>query len=141
MVDNNAHYLMCKGGVYYFTRHVPNDIQRHYSKPRIVMYLKTRSKSAALKASNSIASKLNDFWLQIRMGEMDVPASRLLIRGKSAAAFTSCAPKLSDALEKYCRLKGGDRADLFFRSSFRNKRARPFIPITRPIRAQAQYGL
>ena len=27
MVDKNAHYLMCKGGVYYFTRHVPNDIQ------------------------------------------------------------------------------------------------------------------
>ena len=120
MVDKNAHYLMCKGGVYYFTRHVPNDLQKHYSKLRIVICLKTRSKSAALKASNSIASKLNDFWLQMRMGEMDVPASRLLIRGKSAEAFTSCAPKLSDALEKYCRLKGADRADLFFRSSFRN---------------------
>ena len=64
MVDKNAHYLMCKGGVYYFTRHVPNDIQRHYSKPRIVMCLKTRSKSAALKASNSIANKLDNFWLQ-----------------------------------------------------------------------------
>ncbi len=25
MVDKDAHYLMCKGGVYYFTRHVPND--------------------------------------------------------------------------------------------------------------------
>ena len=120
MVDKNAHYLMCKGGVYYFTRHVPNDIQRHYSKPRIVMCLKTRSKSAALKASNSMASKLDDFWLQMRIGEMDVPASSLLIRKKPAEAFTSCAPKLSDALETYCRLKGGGRAELFFRSSFRN---------------------
>ena len=120
MVDKIAHYLMCKGGVYYFTRHVPNDIQRHYSKPRIVLCLKTRSKSAALKASNSIASKLDDFWLQMRVREMDVPASSLLIRKKPAEAFTSCAPKLSDALEKYCRLKGGGRAELFFRSSFRN---------------------
>ena len=37
----------------------------------------------------------------------------LLIRKKPAEAFTSCAPKLSDALEKYCRLKGGGRAELF----------------------------
>ena len=49
MVDKGAHYLMNKGGVYYFTRHVPNDLQRHYDKPRIVMCLKVRSKIAALK--------------------------------------------------------------------------------------------
>ena len=120
MVDKIAHYLMCKGGVYYFTRHVSNDIQRHYSKPRIVMCLKTRSKNAALKASNALASKLDDFWLQMRIGEMDVPASSLLIRGKPIKAFTSCGPKLSDALEKYCRLKGVDRAELFFKSAYRN---------------------
>ena len=65
MVDKNAHYLMCKGGVYYFTRHVPNDLQKHYETPRIVICLKTRSKNAALKASRSIAAKLDDFWLQL----------------------------------------------------------------------------
>ncbi|MGB1515456.1 MAG: DUF6538 domain-containing protein, partial [Paracoccaceae bacterium] len=37
---------MCKGGVFYFTRHVPNDLQRHYETPRIVICLKTRSKNA-----------------------------------------------------------------------------------------------
>ena len=47
MVDKSAHYLMCKGGVYYFTRHVPNDLQRHYEKPRVVMCLKTRSRNSA----------------------------------------------------------------------------------------------
>ena len=36
MVGKNAHYLMCKGGVFYFTRHVPNDLQKHYETPRIV---------------------------------------------------------------------------------------------------------
>ena len=39
-VDKDAHYLMCKGGGYYFTRYVPNDLQQHYQKPRIVMCLK-----------------------------------------------------------------------------------------------------
>ena len=73
MVDKNAHYLMCKGGVFYFTRHVPNDLQKHYETPRIVICLKTRSKSSALKASQSIAAKLDDFWLQMRIADMNVP--------------------------------------------------------------------
>ena len=33
MVDKNAHYLMNKDGVFYFTRHVPNDVQKHYERP------------------------------------------------------------------------------------------------------------
>ncbi len=44
MIDNNAHYLMGKGGVYYFIRHVPNDLQRRYEKLRIFICLKTRNK-------------------------------------------------------------------------------------------------
>ena len=61
MVDKSPHYLMCKGRVYYFTRHAPNDLQRHYDEHRFVMCSKTRSKNAALKASKSLASKLDDF--------------------------------------------------------------------------------
>ena len=120
MVDKDAHYLMCKGGVYYFTRHVPNDLQRHYEKPRIVICLKTRSKNAALKASHSLAGKLNDFWLQMRISKMDVPAANLLIKGQSTDSFASCAPKLSDALDTYCRLKGGGRSKQFFSTAKRN---------------------
>ena len=67
MVDKDPHYLMNKGGVFYFTRHVPNDLQCHYARPRIVMCLKTRSKNSALKASHSLASKLDDFWLKMRI--------------------------------------------------------------------------
>ena len=114
MVDKDAHYLMCKGGVFYFTRHVPNDLQCHYARPRIVMCLKTRSKNSALKASHSLASKLDDFWLKMRISQMEVPAAELLIRGQPTEAFTSCTPKLSDALDTYCRLKGAGRTKQFF---------------------------
>ena len=120
MVDKNAHYLMNKGGVYYFTRHVPNDLQRHYDKPRIVMCLKTGNKISALKASQSLASKLDDFWLQMRISNMDVPAANLLTKVQPKETFTSCAPKLSDALEKYCILKGKDRGEQFFKAAHRN---------------------
>ena len=104
---------MCKGGGYYFTRHVPNDLQQHYQKPRIVMCLKTRSKNGALKASHALSSKLDDFWLQMRISHMEVPAAELLISGQPIETFTSCATKLYDALEKYCRLKGINRSKQF----------------------------
>ena len=120
MVDKSLHYLMCKGGVYYFTRHVPNDLQRHYEKPRIVICLKTRSKNAALRASKSLARKLDDFWLKIRISELEVPASHLLIKGQPKKSFTSYAPKLSAALEKYCRLKGAGKSEQFFTAAERN---------------------
>ena len=93
MVDKDAHYLMCKGGVYYFTRHVPNDLQQHYQKPRIVMCLKTRSKNGALRASHALSSKLDDFWLQMRISHMEVPAADLLITGQPTETFTLCACK------------------------------------------------
>ena len=120
MVDKNAHYLMCKGGVFYFTRHVPNDLQKHYETPRIVICLKTRSKNAALKASQSIAAKLDDFWLQMRMAEMKVPASSKLTNKHPQNTSLSSAPKLSDALENYCTLKGINKGRLFFVAAKRN---------------------
>ena len=120
MVDKNAHYLMCKGGVFYFTRHVPNDLQKHYETPRIVICLKTRSKNAALKASRSIAAKLDDFWLQMRVANMSVPASDKLNKQQPAKSLTSYAPALSDALENYCTLKGINKSKLFFLVAKRN---------------------
>ena len=120
MVSNQCEYLWQKRGVYYFRRKVPNDVRRHYERPQIVICLKTKSKSAAVKASRSIASKLDDFWLQMRIADMDVPASHLLVKGKPKDAFTSYASSLSDALATYCSLKGADRTGLFFTAAKRN---------------------
>ena len=120
MVSNQCEYLWQKRGVYYFRRKVPNDVQQHYERPQIVICLKTKSKSAAIKASRSIASKLDDFWLQMRIADMDVPASHLLVKGKPKDAFTSYASSLSDALATYCSLKGADRTTLFFTAAKRN---------------------
>ena len=88
MLDKSAHYLMCNGGIYYFTRHVPNDLQRHYEKPRIVMCLKARNKHAALHASKSLANKLDDFWLKMNISELEILASHLLKKGQPTEPFT-----------------------------------------------------
>ena len=119
MVDKLPHYLMNKGGVFYFTRHVPADMQMHYSRERIVICLKTRSHAAALKASASIAGKLDDFWLQMRVANMDVPAASLLVKKAVLQSTASHAPTLSEALQKYCTLKGMGKSKLFKASSER----------------------
>ena len=120
MVSKSSEYLWKKNEVFYFRRHVPVDVQRHYERSSIVICLKTKNKPSALKASRSISSKLDDFWLQLRISELDVPASHLLVKGKPKEAFTSYAPKLSEALGQYCSLKGQGRAALFFNSGKRN---------------------
>ncbi len=99
---------------------MPNDLQRHYEKPRTVMCLETCSKNAALNASKSLASKLDDFWLKIRISELEMPASHLLIKGQPKETFTSYATTLSDSLEKYCRLKGVGKGEQFFTAANRN---------------------
>ena len=120
MVDKSSHFLICKGGVYYFTRHVPNDLRRPYEKPRNILCLKTGSKNAAIYASKSLASKLDDFWLKISNPKLEVPASHLLIKSQHKETFTSYAPKLSDALKKYFRLKGSGHGEQFFTDAKRN---------------------
>ena len=120
MVYNQREYLWLKGGVFYFSRHVPIYVQKHYERPRIDICLKTSSKPAALKASRSIASKLDDFWLQMRLADIDILTSHLLLRGKRKEAYTSYTSSLSDAIATYCNLKGIDRTALFFTSVKRN---------------------
>ena len=120
MVDKNVHYLMNKDGVFYFTRHVPNDVRHLYERPRLVMCLKTKSETMALKASRSMASRLDDYWLQMRLTKMDVPAAHLMVKGRPKEAFTSSATTLSDALAKYCQLKGQGKPKHFFRAAERN---------------------
>ena len=56
----------------------------------------------------------------MRISDMDVLASHLLVKSKPKDAFTSYASSLSDALATYCRLKGADRTALFFPAAKRN---------------------
>jgi len=106
--------------VYDLRRKVPNDVQQHYERPQIVICLKTKSKSAAIKASRSVASKFDDFWLQMRISDMNLPASHLLVKGKPEDAVTSYASSLSEAFTTYCSLKEADRTALFFAAAKRN---------------------
>ena len=98
MVDKIVpRYMYQKDGTYYFSRHVPNDVRHHYACDRIVICIKTSSEYAANNASRSIAGKLDDYWMKLRLSEMTVPAAHLLVNGNNL--FTKYYISIADSGE------------------------------------------
>ena len=79
MVDiSPPQYTYTKRGVFYFSKSVPTDLRHHYLKPRIVQSLKTKSQAQARYASQKLLSRLDDYWLSLRLKEIEIPAAHLL---------------------------------------------------------------
>ena len=114
-----ASYLWVKGQTYYFNRRVPKDVQAHYKASRIVICLKTSRKDQAIRAARSIAQRLEDYWMSLRLANIDVPALHLL-RDRPLKLSQSSCMTLSEALELYLRLKGVNKGKVFRRGAERN---------------------
>jgi integrase len=114
-----AHYLWLKGDTYYFNRRVPKDMQGHYKASRIVICLKTTRKDTAVRSARSIAQRLEDYWLSLRLSKLDIPALHLL-RDKPLLPSHSSCMRLTEALELYLRLKGVGKDKVFKRGAERN---------------------
>jgi integrase len=114
-----ASYLWVKGQTYYFNRRVPKDVQAHYKASRIVICLKTSRKDQAIRAAKSIAQRLEDYWMSLRLANLDIPAFHLLRSEPQKLSQSSCMT-LSEALELYLRLKGVNKGKVFRRGAERN---------------------
>ena len=114
-----AHYLWLKGDTYYFNRRVPRDMQGHYKASRIIICLKTSRKDTALRSAKSIAQRLEDYWLSLRLVKIDIPALHMLRDGPLTHSQSSCET-LSEALRLYLRLKGIGKDKTFHRGAERN---------------------
>jgi integrase len=108
-----------KGNTYYFNRHIPFDIQPHYKSSRVVICLKTACRVRAKQAARSIAQKLEDYWMSLRLANLDIPAFHLLRSEPQKLSQSSCMT-LSEALELYLRLKGVNKGKVFRRGAERN---------------------
>ena len=76
------HFLWQKSRNYYFVIRVPKDIQEHYKSSRVVIYLKTNRRDSAVKASRSIAQRLEDYWLSLTLSEAArLPINDLILGG------------------------------------------------------------
>jgi integrase len=108
-------YTYLKDNNFYFSRSVPVDLRCFYTKPRIVQSLKTNSLLRAKTASKVFASKLDDYWLGLRLKSIEVPAAHLLV---SDGNFSSLLT-IEESLEVYFAVKGVGRPKLFFTTAQR----------------------
>ena len=120
MVDiSRPQYTYTKRGVFYFSKSVPADLRHHYLKPRIVQSLKIKSQAQARYASQKLLSRLDDYWLNLRLKEIEIPAAHLLRHAPSQNS-DSVQPTILDALELYHRVKGENKKKTFFTHSKRS---------------------
>ena len=112
-----ANHVLYRDGVYYYLRRVPHDLSSHYDVKRLCFSLKTKSLKAAIRASRSVTQRLEDFWLGLRLQNMDIPAIQVV---KSSDSSVNDGLLLSEACELYLRLKGVGKDKVFIRTANRN---------------------
>ena len=111
-------YTFNRAGYYYFSRRVPADLMSHYSYPRIVQGLKTRSAQTAKSRALVAAAKLDEYWSHLRMTDPDL-IGRSLLR-QEYSSFTRNTQldvsigseqliSLSEALDTYVTQKGAGK--------------------------------
>ena len=101
-------HLWCRSGVYYFVRRIPVDVQQHYRSKRVSMSLRTRSLAAAVRAAKSVMQRLDDYWMGLRLKQIDVPALHLLIFPRYCNNRGCKANPASAALNKWMKHGIGD---------------------------------
>ena len=74
-----ANHVLYRDGVYYYVRRVPYDLTSHYDVKRLCFSLKTKSASAAVRASKSINQRLEDYWLGYRDEKSAVNGKKVYI--------------------------------------------------------------
>ena len=120
MVDKtNSKYIYQKRGIYYLSKQVPNDVQHHYCRKKIVVSLRTKSPSTAIKSCTSMLQRLEDYWLSLRLLDKPLPGQHLLQSGYLETS-QSGSPLMSEALATYLQLKGFDKDKTFIRGAKRN---------------------
>lgn len=132
-------FMFQKGGIFYFSRRVPEDLREHYSVPRIVFSLRTRSRRTAAARAMTLAASLEEDWLTLRRKASDGPLRRYLKASggttSGSASSASKAPFLSEAKDHYVRTKGAGRSATFAQASDRAVRYLTDLHGDRPIDA------
>jgi hypothetical protein len=111
--QKHPQYTYTKRDVYYFSKVIPSDIRHHYSKPRITQSLKTKSTQKAASAAKLLSGRLDDYWLGLRLKQIDIPASHLLVDVTDDNNISNL-PTIDEALATYLDIKGRGKSALFF---------------------------
>lgn len=111
-ITQSPSFLYKRGPIYYFRRHVPQDLQQHYKTKIICTSLRTRSASLAQRGAAVMANKLDAEWMTLRLNSF-IPTSANNMPSRLSYTFT-------DALDLYLRLKSAGKPSTFERGARRN---------------------
>ena len=132
MYTNASQYVSNRDGIFYYIRRVPHDVRQHYASSRISFSLRTKSLRSAARAASSVTQRLEDYWLGLRLQQMDIPAIHLV----KADDVEDNSPLLLDAVEMYLKTKG--KTDkTFIRTARRNAAYVAKVLGNRPITSYA----
>ena len=118
LLTKSVPFTFNRYGYYYFSRRVPADLMQHYSYPRIVQGLKTRSAHTAKTRALVAAAKLDEYWSHLRMTDPDLIGRNLLRPGfksysrnnqHDVSTATKADITLYEALEAYLVQKGANK--------------------------------
>ena len=132
MYTNASKYVSNRDGTFYHVRRVPHDVRQHYASSRVSFSLRTKSRRCALRAAASVTERLEDYWLGLRLQQIDIPAIHLVKKDN----VEDNSPLLLDAIEMYLKIKGKtDRAVI--RTARRNAEYVTKVLGNRPITSNA----
>jgi integrase len=132
MYTNTSQYVSNRDGIFYYIRRVPHDVRQHYASARISFSLRTKSQRCALRTAGSVTQRLEDYWLGLRLQQMDIPAIHLV----KADDVEDDSPLLLDAVDMYLNTKG--KTDkTFIRTARRNATYVTKVLGNRPITSYA----
>ena len=112
---SSPHHVMNRAGIYYYVRRIPADLKQHYSVKRLCFSLRTKSHSQAMRTASSVHQRLEDYWLGLRLQQMDIPAIHLV----KTDDVENTSPLMMDAVEMYLSIKSKDDRT-FIRTARRN---------------------
>ena len=78
------------------------------------MQLKTKSSKLLSVPAKSVTQRLEDYWLGLRLQNMDIPAIQVV---KSGDTHENDTLLMSEACELYLRLKGVGKDKVFIRTA------------------------
>ncbi len=123
-------YTFIRCGYFYFSRRVPSDLLHHYTGPRIVQGLRTKSPQTAKTRALVAAAKLDERWSQLRLAHGEAFGGKLQrigvgLIGQNHGRLTQVqvpephGPTLAEALTLYVTQKGKGRGKTFHAGSER----------------------
>ena len=117
-----ARYIYQKRGVWYFSKPVTSELQRHYKRSRIAFSLYTKSRRAAAGRAVTLAAKLEENWLTIRRRTDGDLFSKFMNGGSLAVAGDASGPLMTEASQIYLGAKGKSRPLTFSQAVDRSVR-------------------